>query len=749
MSSQSAATVSAETIASAHPSAEALVSRARGEAELGRWADARDTLLACLSEHPGFSPGFLALGRLLSSTGHIEEAISCFCQAAALNPGDIEAQLELAGAAALAGRHDDAAANYTAALARAPNNYGALNNLGLSLVALGRDDEAERAFAAALDLAPDLAEAHGNLGSLLQKHGRMPEALTHYRRAVECKPDWPEAWNNLGVASKALQDLETAERALRTAIRLRPDYVEALYNLGNTLSRPGNERAAALCYRAALELKPDHAEALYNLANASTELSVVRDLCERALEVRPDFSEALVLLTTTKLKSCDWNGVEGMIERILELVRTRPQAAIAPFSFLPLTGDPALQQQCARNWVQNKIPRALGVLPSLPAPRPLRRGEKLRIGYLSADFRNHAVGNLLVDVLAEHDDTQFELFGYSIGPDDGSDTRRRIANSMDHFVDARSLRSVDLGRRIRADGVHVLVDLTGHTEHSRTEVLALRPAPVQVSYLGFPGTLGASFADYVLVDRFLVPEQSAQYYDERLVYMPLCYQVSGGSDAKSQQRPRRGEVGLPHSGFVFCSFNNPYKIRPQLFDAWMRILARVPNSILWLAEFNSASQSNLRREAAARGVNPDRLITAPIVTPQEHSWRLGAADLFLDTAPYSAGATASQTLRAGVPLVTLPGESYVSRMAASLLNALGQQRLIAKDLSDYENIAVALAADPIGTRRLRDDLHASAVTSPLFDAAANARALEAAFGAMWQQACSGAQRGPLVVAMPE
>jgi protein O-GlcNAc transferase len=717
---------------------QAVVELAHAQARAGRLAQARDSLVACLSAHPGFAPGFLALSRILAQSGHAEDAIACLQQAAALAPADVEPRLELAALWAAAGEHESAAGAYLEVLARVPDHHAVLNNLGLSLLALGRAAEAEHAFRAGLELVPGFGECHANLASLLHQQGRMEEAAAEYRRAVEAKPNWAQAWNNLGIAARALQDHATAERSLREAIRLQPSFVEALYNLGNTLSRSGDDIQAADCYRKALSIEPNHAEALYNLSTVTRDPLAGAQLCEAALNARPDFSEALVGLAMAKLKSCDWDGIDALAERIIALVRDRTDAPVAPFSFLQLCADPVLQQSCARNWVRNRLPPYVRTRPASRAPDPLPPGARLTVGYLSADFRNHAVGNLLVDVFAQHDRQRFEVLGYSVGPDDGSETRRRIAHSMERFTDLRTAPSQDIACRIRADNVHVLVDLTGYTEHGRTEVLALRPAPVQVSYLGFPGTLGADFVDYILADSFVVPAEYAGCYDERVQHLRLCYQVSGSEPSPAP--PPRADLGLPAAGFVFCCFNNPYKIRPEVFESWMRILARVPGSVLWLAEFNAASRGNLTRAALARGIAASRLIFAPIVAPREHSRRAGAADLFLDTTPYSAGATASQTLRAGVPVLTIAGTCYVSRMAASLLHALDLQRLIAPDIVAYEQAAVALASEPGAIAQLKYDLHHAVSRSLLFDAVAGARALESAYRAIWERSCDHGSR---------
>ena len=713
----------------AHP--QAWIALGRTHVADGRLPQARDALLECLEAWPSYVPALLELGRVLVRIGDLPAAAECFAQAAELAPEEVVGLAELARALADCGRHADAVEAWGSVVQARPHDYPALNNLGLALSASGRTAEAETAFRGALDLAPTIAEIHANLAELLHAQMRVQEAHGHYMAAVQGRPDWPEAWNNLGITARLLGEVALAEAALRNALELRPGYVAALYNLGNVLNRPGHLAEARLSYAAVVAARPDHAEALYGLGNVSADPAEAARWHRRALEARPGFAEAVVGLACASLEVCDWSNLALQVCEIEALVRERPDAAVAPFAFVQLSADPVLQLACARNWVRTRLePLAArqGALRPLPQPGSGRR-ERLRIGYLSADFRNHAVGHLVADLFRLHDRQRFEIHGYSTGPDDGSEVRARIAAGFDRFIDVRDLSARPIAERIRDDGIDILVDLNGHTKHSRSEVLALRAAPVQVSYLGFPGTMGASFVDALLSDAFLTPQSCIQYYQERLVELPLCYQVS--AEASASPPPDRAQLGLPERGFVFCCFNNSYKFRPELFDVWMRLLGRVPGSVLWLAAFNPTAQDNLRREAAARGIDPARLIVSPVVSIAEHARRLPAADLFLDTHPYSAGATASQTLQAGVPLLTMVGLTYASRMAGSLLDALGLQELIMTSLEEYESAAIALARDSDKIADLRMRLKRAQQRTRLFDATRATRALESAYGQLW------------------
>ncbi len=365
------------------------------------------------------------------------------------------------------------------------------------------------------------------------------------------------------------------------------------------------------------------------------------------------------------------------------------------------------------------------------------RKSRLRLGYLSSDFREHAVAYLLAEALELHDREAFDVFGYGIGGDDGSELRQRLMNAFDQFVDVGPLSAQDAARRIHADGIDILIDLNGHTQGGRTEICALRPAPLQVSYLGYPATMGADFVDYVITDRYLTPPEQQRNYSERFAYLPDVYQPNDRMRPMLAETPPRSTYGLPEDGFVYCSFNNSYKITPRLFEIWMRLLAKTPGSVLWLQEGNTLVMANLRREAQRRGIAPDRIVFSPRKLPDEYRAQYRVADLFLDTLPYNAGATASDALWAGLPLLTCSGQTYVSRMAGSLLRAVGLPELIASSLDEYESTALTLAQEPQELRTLRQRLVDARERAPLFDTPRYTRNLEEAYRGMWLELVSG------------
>jgi predicted O-linked N-acetylglucosamine transferase (SPINDLY family) len=614
-------------------------------------------------------------------------------------------------------------------------------NLGLIVRALGRLDEAVACYGRALSLRAAFPQALNNLGIALKDLGRHQEALDAYRRALALEVAYPEAWCNLGNALSELGRRAEAVSAYRRALEFRPDYPDVLSNLGVALRESGERAQAIDCFGRALALQPGHADAWINLGNLYEEMREREKALEcfgRALAVKPDAIDALAKLVHMKRLVCDWDGLAEAEERVRAAVRAQ-RAVITPFSFLSLSPSPEEQLLCARQWtaLRTKAPLAL------PPPEPRHR-DKIRLGYLSADFQEHPVSRLAVQMFELHDRTRFEVTAYSYGADDGSPMRRRLEAAFDRFVDIASLSYGEAATAIRADGIDILIDLTGYTTGGRAQILAARPAPLQVSLLGYPGSMGAPFIDYLIADPTLVPADQQRFYSEKLVHLP-CYQPSDGLRRMADQRPSRAACGLPETGVVFLAMHNSYKIGPALFRLWMRLLAAVPGSVLWLYGNNSAMQANLARQAAACAVDPARLVFAPPVPMEDYLARLTLADLFLDAHPYGAGATANDALWAGVPIVTCPGEGYASRMAASLLHAVGLPELIAPTLDAYERLARELAQDGAARQRLSAHLVAQRSAARLFDCPAYVRNIEQAYQIMWQGWIDGSSLQPMEV----
>ena len=512
------------------------------------------------------------------------------------------------------------------------------------------------------------------------------------------------------------------------ALALEPRFADALNNRGNALRDLDRPAQALASFDQALALEPRFADALNNRGNALRDLdrpAEALDSFDRALAIDPDHRYAFDGMTETALAICDWSRT-AMLGRESE-ARIRERCPIInPFRLLGYGSDPALQLECARRFLEDGMP-----MPALLRRGAVRHHDKLRIGYLSADFHQHATASLMAELFERHDRARFEVTAIAFGPDDGSDMRARLVRAFDQFHDVRSKADLEVAQLMSGLGIDIAVDLKGHTRHARPGILAHRPAPVQASYLGYPGTTGAGFIDYVIADKTVLPFDQQPFYTEMIVHLPECYQVNASNRKIAARAPTRPEAGLPDQGFVFCCFSNNYKISPDVFDVWMRLLRAVAGSVLWLLKDNGAAQANLRNAAAARGIDPARLVFAGRLEPAEHLARHRLADLFVDTLPYNAHTTASDALWAGLPLLTCQGTAFPGRVAASLLLATGLPELATNSLDEYEALALRLATDAPLLRDLRQRLVQYRSTCPLFDTDRFRRHLEIAYATMW------------------
>ncbi|MDH3583695.1 MAG: tetratricopeptide repeat protein [Phycisphaerae bacterium] len=588
------------------------------------------------------------------------------------------------------------------------------HGLAKTLKAQGRLEEAASSFKRVLELAPHVAEVHNSLGIALQEQGDISAAAACYRRAVELKPALVSAHNNLGSCLQAQGDLVGAVAAYQQAIALDPTVFQAHVNLGNALQDQG---------------KLDEAESSYQAAVAT----------------RPDSIEACSQLWHQRRRLCVWRGLDELSAQVIEGVE-QGGGSVPPFLFLNLPTTPAQQLRCGQQRADRSLQSVARQRQKLNFMFPAVSREKIRLGYLSHYFREHAIAWLAAELFECHDRSQFEVFGYSYGPDDRSPTRERVAAAFDRFVDIRSLSFVDAAAQINHDQIDILIDLTGYMQGGRDAIPALRPAPVQVNYLTYPGTMGAGLMDYIVVDDFVVPPGQQAFFGEQLVYLPGSYLVNDTKRQIAERTPSRAACNLPPDGFVFCSFNQPHKITPEMFEIWMRLLAAVEGSVLWLWESNRWAGANLRREAEARGVDGARLVFAPSLPPAEHLARYRRADLVLDTLPYNGHTTTADALWAGCPVVACAGQTFAARVAGSLLRAVGLEELITHTLEDYECLALELATSPGRLRDLRKNLAANRDASALFDCQRSTRNLESAFSQMWQIYLAGESPRPFVVA---
>jgi predicted O-linked N-acetylglucosamine transferase (SPINDLY family) len=693
----------------------------------GRLDEAERLYRAVLAQLPDEPNALHLLGVLLQQRGRSEDAVPLFERALALVPGQPAIHNNYANALKDLGRLDAAAAQYRQAASLDPHFADARWNLGRLLKEQGAKADAVLWFEAASALDPASVELRNELGLALQELDRFAEAAQHYRIAVARAPDQPVLHHNLGNALYRLGDFAAAESSLRQASALRPDLAETALALGNVLKAQGRHDAAIACYRRATVLAPGHAPAWYNLGCVQQALKHHDEAAasfDRALALAPDHAPAFDGRLTARLQGCDWAGYDADVAAVRAGL-ARGAAPVAPFASLILPLTPAEQLACAHRFVA----------PSARSPvRPRASGrDRVHLAYVSADFHRHATAFLAAGLFERHDRTRFEVTGISLGPDDGSDIRARLAAGFDRFLDLRGSTDAAIAARLAELGIDIAVDLKGHTKGNRFGVFAHRPAPIQVSYLGYPGTTGAAYIDYVIADPIVLPFDQQPFWAERIVHLPGCYQINDRRRAASPYRPSRAECGLPADGFVFCCFNNVYKLTPAVFGLWMRLLQRVKGSVLWLYRDNADAETRLRRTAAEQQVDPAKLIFAPPMPQAAHLARQELADLFLDTLPCNAHTTASDALWAGLPVLTCRGQSFASRVAASLLVALGADALVTETLAEYEDLALRLAQEPALLAGIRDTLRHRAASAAVFDGEDCRRQLEAAYAEMWRR----------------
>ncbi len=668
---------------------------------------------SALALDPGFVPAHLRRARILRRMGNVAESLADCDAVGRLRPGEVTGLVERGITLVEAGRQAEAEAAFREALARDPSSGDALMGLGRALFETAGADAALARLDRGLLGVPETGRLHVLRGLLLQKRGRLAEAQASFKRAIELDP---------GDASGYL-------------------------NLGNLLLKSERYVESVLFLEHAARLDPRTVEAYERLAEAHRQLghhSAVITLLDHACGLAPERTDLRWMACWARMHACAWQNYGELIGDLM----ARAIAAghtISPFMIMAF-GLPDLEtHRWTRAWAELTMPRRAAPV-AHPAGTRMRAEGRIRLGYLSADFRSHATAALLSEVLRLQDRSRFELVGYNIGRGDGSALGHAIVSSLDRFVDLACLDDREAAERIAADAVDILVDLKGFTTDSRPGILAHRPAPVQVNYLGYPGSMGTALIDYILADPVVAPFAHQPFFDEAIVHLPHSYQPNDRRRARPDGTATRAAHGLPPDGFVFCCFNNNYKLTPLVFGLWMRLLDAVPGSVLWLLQGNDLAVVNLRSVAEQRGIAAERIVFAPRTGYDEHLSRLGLADLFLDTLPVNAHTTASEALWAGVPVLTCRGSHFTSRVAASLLTAVGLPELITASLADYEREALALARDPARLGALRGRLAANRLTAPLFDTPRYVRNYEAALERMVERAEAGLLPAPFAVA---
>ena len=697
----------------------------------------------------------------LHDSGQIAQALAMYTQALGKRPSNYEGQLRQGVAQCQLGRYEDGIRSFNAARKLRPDTAELMVNLGCAYREAGDKPKALRCFERAHALRPDLPQPLNDSGMMCAAMGDYATALAHYDRALLLSPGFVNALYNRGNALAALERLEEAVLCYRQALALQPNLMQAWRNCGNALATLMRFAEALDCYERAASGFAQDAELFFAIACMLEKLGRLPQMVQVLRHVMTLPNKSTVTLTAmgdkfqrvhclTEAQGCyaqaaamdpqqpylmgmqlyvarcqaDWSDNLPHVNTVLAALR-QDQAVVLPWVLALLADSPQDLLRCSRQLIERKHPPVAS----------LWQGERhqharIRVAYLSADFFNHATMYLMAGVFEAHDKTRFEIFGLSYGPLFMDEMRQRAEGAFEHFHDVQARTDEQIAKLLHELQIDIVIDLKGHTADSRFGILAYRPAPVQVTYLGFPGTSGAPYVDYVLADAVVAPHSEQPNYSEQIIHLPHCYQPNDATRPRPDNSFQRSELGLPDGGFVFCSFNNNAKLTPQMFDLWLQILQQVPGSVLWLLSNTPEAEHNLRTWAEAKGIPGHRLVFAPRLPFDQHMARYHHADLFLDSLPYNAHTTASDALWMGVPVLTCPGTSFASRVGASLCHAIGLPELIAPTLADYERLAVQLALQPELLQTLKQRLHDHISTQPLFDTLASTRALEAAFEQM-------------------
>ena len=715
--------------------AEALYNRGVALGDLQRYETAVDSYDRALVLQPEMMAAMVNRAAAMAAMRRYDDAVQGYDRILAMQPSNALALTWRGLVRRAMGQHELALADYNRALAIDPTLDEAQYNRGVTLLDLQRPVDALAAFDAVMPSYHSNAEMLNNRGVVLWNMKRPAEALESLERALAIEPGFAEAWGNRGLALRDLKRTDEAVASFDQVLRLEPRNPVAWNSRGNVLRDTKNYEAAIDNYSKALEIRPDYAEALINRGYgywALKQFEAGTADVERGLALEPGYPYGQGELLHTRMYSADWHDFAERKAELERQVRAGKQS-VQPFNFQAIAETPADSQACSRIWAQNRYPEQPAP-PHDPSSRKTRK--KIRIGYLSGEFHQQATAILMAGVYERHDRELFEIVALDNGRNDQSEMRGRLEKAFDRWIPIGGLSDTEAAQAIRAMEIDILVSLNGYFGEARMGIFAQRPAPVQVNYLGFPATLGASYIDYIIADQIVIPQDERRFYDEQVVYLPGSYQANDDKGRPMAPAPSRADAGLPEQGIVFCNFNNAYKLTPETFDSWMRILGQVKDSVLWILESTAPYGDNLRKEAQKHGIAAERIIFAPDLPTDQHLGRLTLADLFLDSLPYNAHTTASDALWAGVPLITCAGTAFPGRVAASLLTAAGLPGLITNSRADFEALAVKLAGDAKALKTLRGKI-AKCRNSVLFDTAAFTRNLEGAYRTMWENWLSG------------
>ena len=678
---------------------------------------------------PDFVEAINNLGIAFYKLNQLEDAMNCYEKVLKLNPSFADAHNNIGIVLIDLGQLNEAIKSYQSAIMLNPDFADAYNNLGIAYLDLDQLDEAVKNYNLAINLRPDFVEAINNLGIAHYKLGQLDEALKFYERALTFNPDFSDAHNNIGVVLLDLGQADESVKSCKLALKLNPEHLEANNNLGNAFKKLLQKHDAIKFYERAIAIKPDYVNAYANLASVMIDLKRLDEaleIYESAIIKNANLDFILGQLLHTKMYLSIWNNLPNELNEVRKRINNN-EKVLSPFALLALIDDPQLQRKNAEICA-NDLPLISNHLPLI---NHYPKHERIRIGYFSADFRDHPVSSLIVELFELHDRNQFEIYAFSYGLDTKDEMNLRIKAGVDHFYDTFKMSYVDIVKLSRSFEIDIAVDLGGFTADSRTEIFAMSAAPIQISYIGYLGTMGASYYDYLVADQITIPKKNQKYYSEKIAYLP-SYQVNNSKQEIPDTLFSRKDLNLPETGFIFCCFNNSYKITPATFDSWARILKKVVGSVLLVYAGNDSAKINLRKEIVTRGIDSNRLIFGKRLAKSEYLARYKVADLFLDTLPFNAATTASDALRMGLPVLTCLGNSFASRMGASLLSSVNLPELITTTQEEYESFAIELALDTEKFKIIKDKLVSNLPSAPLYNTSLFTKHLESSYSAMYE-----------------
>ena len=620
---------------------------------------------------------------------------------------------------------------YQAILQDKPNDFNGTHLLGLTYHQLGENQKAIELILQAISINSRYAPAYFNLGSIFQTQHEWDKALENYDQAIAIDPNYLDA---LLRKSQILINLNRFLDALKTfdrLVTLQPNNYLVFYQRTEVLLKLKKINEALTDYQKSIELNPNFIEGHFSLANALFDIGKFDQALhyyQRAICIDPDYDYLYGFYIQVKMKMCQWEDISDEL-LLFEKNLSESRWITFPFIALHLYDKPAIHQKIATSYIKKRYSNKHVAI----NPFALQKKKKIRVGYFSADFRIHPTSQLIVEILRCHDRTQFEVYGFSFGPENNDLTKQYITTIFDKFIDVSSMSDDEIVRLSKNFEIDIAVDLNGHTQYARTEVFLTRCAPVQINYLAYPSTIGSSHMDYIMADRVVIHEGNQEFFSEKKIYLSNCYVTHDSKNKVLENIYSRSDFDLPNNAFIFCCFNGSFKILPKTFDMWMRILKSVEGSILWLYRDNSFAVDNLLKEARFRGVNPNRLIFAERMDLDQHLPRYRLADLFLDTFPYNAHTTANDSLWAGLPVLTLMGQSFASRVASSLLQAIELPELICHTHAEYEAKAIELALNPQKLAYLKKKLANNQKTTPLFNGFQITRNIELAYTSVYQR----------------